>query len=143
MFYEPETGREGEGKNDGVQQAQVGRDADGYYVRGMVLEYANGGVRAVGQCRVMVDRSKVFEWPRRICVGNWEVPPPAHKGGGLFLKRARVRFEGEGEDGPETLGDGDGAGWTWWEMKGRVKWFFDAKQVKVEIEGGRMVNGRA
>ena len=52
----------------GVLSARAFYDGDNGLCRGILLCYENGGERAVGQCRIHVDRSLSVLRPTRVCV---------------------------------------------------------------------------
>lgn len=100
----------------GVSSARTFYDADSGLSRGILYRYDSGGERAVGQCRVGVDRSMSVLRPTRVCVRDttyltrlrkqeraWEPRPAAalsptglqaRAGGGLLLVGAGRRPRG-------------------------------------------------
>lgn len=52
---------------EGLRSVEVFYDENSRYCRGMLLNYQNGGCRAVGQCRIHVDPAKQFMKPSQIC----------------------------------------------------------------------------
>ena len=50
-----------------VASAKIFEDGDTGICRGILLIYENGGMRALGQCRVGVDKEREFQTPRHMC----------------------------------------------------------------------------
>ncbi|PSR75357.1 hypothetical protein BD289DRAFT_447826 [Coniella lustricola] len=61
-----------------VTSITVFRHADGA-CRGILLEYENHGLRAVGECRIGVDASDHYTEPTRICVGKHDSTALLHE----------------------------------------------------------------
>lgn len=51
----------------GISCAYLFEDSNTGCCRGIIFQYANGGSRAVGQCRIGVDRCTEYRWPSTIC----------------------------------------------------------------------------
>jgi len=77
------------------------------YCRGLLLEYENGGQRAVSQCRVCIDPVRTFEKPKRICWSRTKEED---------VPRKRVTFdEQESEDGE----------WAVYGMAGTLGFYYE------------------
>jgi hypothetical protein len=92
------------------------------YCRGMLLYYDNGGQRALGKCRVHVDRSETYIRPSSIAFVN----PPEYEDEGV-----KVRFNGPGgfEEGT----------WLHYSMTGKLEWWFVMSFTKLSVEGGTLI----
>ncbi len=55
---------------DNIGLVQVFFTDDGLHCRGLLFEYAGGGQRALGQCRLEVDRSETFTRVSHIAFAN-------------------------------------------------------------------------
>jgi hypothetical protein len=69
-------------------------DPDTGFCRGMLLEYANGAQRAVGDCRVGVDPVTTYTRPVRLCISR----------GKRTLPRVEGVYASEWDDGREKKG---------------------------------------
>lgn len=108
-----------------VTAAEVFRRGPGPYSRGILLTYGNGGQRALGECRLGVDSSRRYEWPRLLCTTmeskRSEVPPNRR------LWTAMVQFK----DAQAHEHDGDG--WKCYDMSGTLNFWFTHNQQYLEV----------
>jgi hypothetical protein len=104
-----------------VSQIEIFFEDDGVHCRGLLLEYASGAQRAVGQCRLLVDRSKAYARPSYIAFAN----------GAEGFPRAKISFEDVPED--------DGA-WSRYAMVGTLRFWFFPLWSRIEIRGGFELN---
>ncbi|RBQ69023.1 hypothetical protein FVER53590_00356 [Fusarium verticillioides] len=71
--------------------------ADGYYDRkngyckGLLLDYANGAQRAIGQCRVGIDPSKAYEEPSWFCYRDIYDPESFEETGSCVIECTTVK----------------------------------------------------
>lgn len=96
--------------------------------RGILFHYANGGKRAVGECRVGVYPSISFPAPARICLADvadtrlvikHEREPPLH---GAMVRFSAGKDHGHGEEG-----------WVCYEMRGEMRFWFTSEETKVVV----------
>ena len=97
----------------------------GFLCRGIVFTYENGGQRAVGDCRVRLDASVVYHFPRRFCVATTRAERSLSGVG--VLPWVRVCFSLYLL--PDHYRDGEDAGdWECYEMEGILMfWHVDTK----------------
>jgi hypothetical protein len=116
---------------EGVCRVRVFYHDDGVHCAGMLLDYENGGQRALGQCRLHVARSRTYERPSSIAYSNVLSLIGASPVVGLptYHQRVRVHFGGLPEDVRED---------EWWHvaMEGTVDfWFKHDDQVAMSVTG--------
>lgn len=97
-------------------------DQSAQYCKGMLVDYDDGGQRALGQCRLHVDPSKTFERPSRIAF--LRVPGP-------HSPRVIVLFDGLPSADDPRLDE-----WLYYEMKGTLDFWFSANHEYVVVRGG-------
>lgn len=98
---------------DGLYSAQVFRDG-GDCCRGIVLNYRNGGQRAIGQCRVGVDAIEEYIAPTHICWRTYTSSQNGRRG----LQCLKVELVSKST---RTHGDVE---WQWHEAKGMIHFSF-------------------
>ncbi|KAK4041089.1 hypothetical protein C8A01DRAFT_34823 [Parachaetomium inaequale] len=108
-----------------VGEIQIFFEDDGIHCRGLLLEYASGARKALGQCRLLVDRSKTYTSPSYIGFANVKGPPSAREPEGRPL--VMVSFEDVPED--------DGA-WSRYAMVGTLRFWFAPLWSRLEIQEG-------
>ncbi|KAL2162480.1 hypothetical protein VTH06DRAFT_7394 [Thermothelomyces fergusii] len=107
---------------DNVTRAHVFLEEDGVYCRGLLLEYANGGQKALGQCRVGVDR----------CATYTGVPSIAF----LNVRRRRLDSPFVWCEGTEVrFGDApqNDTAWSRHAMTGTLRFWFKLDESRLEI----------
>lgn len=108
----------------GVVRALTFPSPDGHHSRAMILHYADGAQRALGDCRVGIDQPEVWEMPRCICICN-TVPTSQN-----MLRLTKFRFsEPDHEQHTEP-------GWTCHDMSGIVELWFGGDEFRIRILGG-------
>jgi len=94
---------------------------------GILLRYENGGVRAVGQCRIHVDASESFTNPSRFCF-RFCTRVSGYKAG------VRVEF---GADGPDSPHLHEGGAWQCFPLRGTLEFTFTPSWSRIAmIEDG-------
>ncbi|KFA45817.1 hypothetical protein S40293_08974 [Stachybotrys chartarum IBT 40293] len=99
-----------------VVRAQVFLHGESRSCAGVLFTYKNGAQRAVGQCRIGLDRSRIYEHPKQMGLTlDMEISlgrPP-----GML-----VMFDGRycSHDGPLHVTDPDGSRWTQCPMSGEL-----------------------
>ena len=90
--------------------------------RGVVLHYEGGGARAVGECRLHVDRAERVDRPARVCFRTELVDSQSL----LTAHRVQAKFEQHAPSQPDSGLAALPAGWQARPMRGVVKfWFMD------------------
>ncbi|KAK8035332.1 hypothetical protein PG993_010327 [Apiospora rasikravindrae] len=108
---EPETTKYGNDNDNVLGQDEGNITSDGIICYAVLLEYANGGRRALGNCRLGVDPVVgTYLNPARICYRLFTQTTlnastvPRRGGGVAGLSRAAVRWVMQVEGGPESAG---------------------------------------
>ncbi|KAK3902516.1 hypothetical protein C8A05DRAFT_15426 [Staphylotrichum tortipilum] len=104
-----------------VRRVQVFLEEDYVHCRGVLLEYEGGGQRALGQCRLLLDRAKTYDRASQIAFTNvlrW----PA--GSEFDLEATKVVFDEVPEGGDSWLSFG---------MTGTLWFWFTEKETRVEM----------
>ena len=92
--------------------------------KGMLVDYDDGGQRALGQCRLYVDPSNTFKRPARIAFLNFKVTQAS-------TEEVYVLFE------ELPLADvAQSNGWRHYEMKGTLDFWFSVHYEYVAVRGG-------
>lgn len=132
---------------DHVTRAELYMEAGTGLARGMVMNYKDGSVRAVGECRVGIDPSIVVHDPWALCVRReWTTtaaaagaagvdvavtsgkppdsptPRPATMTEGRRRRTTRVILLGRGEYHP--VGHRADSRWVCWHMIGLICWYY-------------------
>ncbi|KAK3304762.1 uncharacterized protein B0T15DRAFT_252660 [Chaetomium strumarium] len=102
---------------ENVSQIRIFYHKGGIHCKGMVLEYNNGGQRAVGECRIMVDHCETFTRPSSIAFVN----------SGASLYQVKIRVDGPLDDGDE---------WMHYTMAGTLVFWFSGMKAHMSVEGG-------
>lgn len=111
-----------------VVSVEVFRDQTGF-CQGILLTYGNGGRRALGQCRLGVDRSIICKNPLRICAANFKFQPPKR---GYQLEVAKVEAGQDVKHSHRPLG----YPWKCFPMKGLLEFRYQCDQLQLyHIEG--------
>lgn len=114
---------------ENVKRIQVFyEDIDYIFVKGMLIQYENGGQRSLGQCRLFVARSKTFYKPTSISVANITRPR-------LDTKFRRFYYPLEG-DATRVLFDSvpiERELWTRSDMTGTIKFWFYWAETRIEL----------
>ncbi|KAM6520197.1 hypothetical protein FALCPG4_013750 [Fusarium falciforme] len=108
----------------GVVRAEIFRDPDTGFCRGILLTYGNGGQRALGQCRVGIDCSKTCTLPTWICIANFQHSPPKR---GYRLQVSEV----EVTHATEHTHRFQGVQWECFPMKGWLEFWFRRQESQV------------
>ena len=106
---------------DNVYWIQIFFTEDGLHCRGLLFEYVGGGQRALGQCRLGVDRSETFTCVSHIAFAN---VIRLETGSTEQLKATRVSFE--------EVPEGD-AGWSRFAMTGTLWFWFSPQETHLEM----------
>jgi hypothetical protein len=107
---------------ENVCKTQVFYEEDGIHCRGMLIEYNNGSQRALGECRLLVDRSETYHNPSLISFANTKrlrSRNPRWPRRFEECEAVQVRFDGVAFEGDT---------WTHSPMTGTLKfWFYWAE----------------
>ena len=120
-----------------VRRIRVFYHDDGVHCRGMVFEYDNGGQRAVGQCRVLVDECETYERPSSIAFANIMRTSIDGATGKVhrYPNSVQVSFDGPCMDGNK---------WSHYAMAGTLEFWFTFSLESVSVRGGTLLRrGRA
>ena len=110
---------------DNVSWIQLFHVEDGVHCRGLLLEYVGGGQRALGQCRLGVDRSKTYSRPSNMAFANVTRPRRGSDKDKIeMIEATRVGFDDVTED--------DGA-WTRFAMAGTLRFWFTYEEARLEV----------
>ncbi len=92
---------------------------DAKYCRGILLEYENGGQRAIGECRIGVDQYQIYRKPSRICYRylSLNVTPSTWE-----TTRTAMKVEGGSDDESDHTNEEEG--WKCCGMQGRLDFWF-------------------
>lgn len=115
-----------------VSRIRVSYHDDGMHCAGMLLEYDNGGRRAVGQCRLLVDACKTYERPPSIAFANLmgtNIDPTTGKVH-HYPDRVLVSFDGPCVDGNK---------WSQYAMAGTLEFWFTSWWGSISIRGGTLI----
>jgi hypothetical protein len=97
--------------------------------RGIIIEYENGGQRALGQCRVGVDRVVAVISPMRLCLAQLE--ETASSLHGVRVEVQTDQFCHHSED----------AGWKCYPLEGIIQFFFESHASScIVVDGSAAVN---
>jgi hypothetical protein len=99
---------------------------DGLHCRGLLLEYAGGGQRALGQCRLGVDQSKMYTRPSSMAFTNVTRPRPGSE------KHKIERIEAT-KVGFDDVPEGDGS-WSHFAMEGTLRFWFTYDEARLEVD---------
>ncbi|KAL2173135.1 uncharacterized protein P884DRAFT_265409 [Thermothelomyces heterothallicus CBS 202.75] len=108
-----------------VRQVRVFYRPDTKTCMGMLLDYDNGGQRAVGQCRLHVDPSRTF--PRPSFVAFLNLPE--------YGEGVRVLFG----DLPSLDEDEHGDSWCYFAMAGTLDFWFGPDAAAVSVREGKPI----
>ncbi|KAK3899000.1 hypothetical protein C8A05DRAFT_46825 [Staphylotrichum tortipilum] len=97
--------------------------------QGVVFHYEGGGARAVGQCRLQVDRAERVDRPARLCFRTENVETRDH----FVVYRVQARFEQHSPSTPDDDSD-QPEGWKTQSMRGIVKFWFSTGSSYLEVE---------
>jgi hypothetical protein len=93
--------------------------------KGMLVDYDDGGQRAVGQCRLHVDPSDTFKRPSRIAFLNFaDIPNSSTKEVYVLLDELPPADDPQLKD------------WQYYEMTGTLDFWFGAHHESMEVRGG-------
>jgi hypothetical protein len=110
---------------DSVSWIQLFYVEDGVHCRGLLLEYVGGGQRALGQCRLGVDRSKTYTRPSSMAFANVTRPRPGSERHKIDrIEATRVGFD----DSPEDDGP-----WLRFAMAGTLQFWFTYEEARLEV----------
>lgn len=112
-----------------VRRLSVFRGGPKGFCTGMLLEYADGAQRALGQCRVGVDPVEAHAGPSGICLG---LRLYTEAGVAVWLQTTDVRVAGGEECGHER--EGAGVGYSCFPMRGDLQFCFSDKETLVQIK---------
>ncbi len=98
--------------------------------RGIIFHYEGGGARAVGECRLHVDRAERVDRPARLCFWTETVPTRPH----CVSHRVWARFEQHPPSKPANEPDQLPGGWVAWPMRGIVKFWFERLTSFMAVE---------
>lgn len=106
-----------------LQSVEVFYDRDSRYCKGMLLNYQNGGCRALGLCRIGVDPSKEFWQPLQICYRMDSV----HRDGHQVLYNMQVDWRAGSHTHEEK-------GWNCQLLKGVLAFWYTYNSSFITIE---------
>lgn len=107
---------------------------DGVHCKGLLLEYANGGQRALGQCRLLVDRCETVVAPASVALANvvwWPRLGSASSTTEEPLRAIRVQFDGVHGDSDDDVS------WSHFAMAGTLQLWFIHSETVASVSGGR------
>lgn len=113
---------------DDVVSMEVYHDKALRICRGILVRYANGGERALGQCRIGVDSLRSFEQPTCFCFKKTNYLRPTTR-----VERAGIAIECHAE-AQHDHGEGE---WTCCEFPGRLEWWFTSEESRISFTPGR------
>ncbi|KAB5572269.1 hypothetical protein GE09DRAFT_1170482 [Coniochaeta sp. 2T2.1] len=94
---------------------------------GIMFRYQNGGVRAVGQCRLQVDPAEIFVQPVRLCFRA--TSSCSHRN--QMTHKVQVKFE---HDAPTDFTQKNFAGWESRPLVGLIKFWFTPESSFLVVE---------
>ncbi|KAF4447697.1 hypothetical protein F53441_8792 [Fusarium austroafricanum] len=104
-----------------VSHVQVLEDEETGFCKAIILDYENGARRALGNCRLGIDRVKAYLEPSRLCYR------PAGHASGIRRDIPAVRVEA----GSDSNHQHDEEGWVCSAMEGVVEFWFSREQSVV------------
>lgn len=106
---------------EGVSSVDVFQEENCQACRGIMLKYENGGLRAVGQCRIGVDATKLYSQPLWICFRT-----SGRAGQRSELCLTEVSFDSMAHHGAHY-------GWQCTRMQGLLQFWFSERASKLSI----------
>ncbi|PNY27728.1 Uncharacterized protein TCAP_02357 [Tolypocladium capitatum] len=106
-----------------VASIRIFNDREAQACRGIVIQYVNGSQRALGQCRVGIDRDRIVMGPRRFCFASFTF---GRSYSGEQLCAAKV-------ESSTTHHEHDGTDWACNELRGVLRFWFKNRQTKLEV----------
>ncbi|KAK4102523.1 hypothetical protein N658DRAFT_566091 [Parathielavia hyrcaniae] len=110
-----------------VLSTLVSYEQDNGYCRGILFRYQNGGSRAVGQCRRLVDPAESVVRPVQLC---FRITSSSWRWNRMVCS-VRVRFE---EGARTNHAEQDSDGWESRPMKGLLKFWFTRESSFLIVE---------
>ncbi|KAK4151892.1 hypothetical protein C8A00DRAFT_35462 [Chaetomidium leptoderma] len=107
---------------DNVWRIQAFLEEDDVHCRGLLLEYEGGGQRALGQCRLLVDRTKTYNRASKIAFTNVLRLPADSE---IDLEATKVAFDDEVPEG--------GDGWLSFGITGTLWFWFREEETRLEM----------
>lgn len=95
--------------------------------RGVLVQYDNGGERALGQCRIGVDAVRVYEQPACFCYKKTK-----------YLRQG-TRVERDGvqiECSTSKKHHHAEGGWVCCQFPGRLEWWFTSEEARISFTPG-------
>ncbi|KAF5000543.1 hypothetical protein FGRMN_1710 [Fusarium graminum] len=108
---------------ENVTRVQVLEDDDSGFCKAILLDYANGARRALGNCRFGIDRAKTYLRPSYICYRA------AGHASGIRRDIPAVRVEA----GCDANHDHEENGWVCSMMEGTMEFWFSKEQSVVRV----------
>ncbi|KAM0346229.1 hypothetical protein ACHAPU_005654 [Fusarium lateritium] len=108
---------------ENVTRVQVLEDDDSGFCKAILLDYGNGARRALGNCRLGIDRAKTYLRPSHICYRA------AGHASGIRRDIPAVRVEA----GCNANHDHEEDGWVCSMMEGTMEFWFSKEQSVVRV----------
>ncbi|KAL2018189.1 hypothetical protein VTK56DRAFT_1162 [Thermocarpiscus australiensis] len=119
---------------ENVQKVRAFYSEGGIRCKGMLIEYANGGQRAVGQCRLLVDPCKVYRRPSSISFQKtWRHEPASPDWVAEVSYHRGVQFDVASQNGFSS------SSWAHFAMAGTLRFWFTASSAFMSISGGHRI----
>ncbi|KAH6988524.1 hypothetical protein EDB80DRAFT_782172 [Ilyonectria destructans] len=121
---------------EGVTQVHIFEDKDDKFCQGIILQYANGAQRALGQCRFGLDSVTTVANPLQICLAEYEYRPKGPIQPPRLPTRLRVRFFSDDDDETHETNDGKTT-WKSFPVKGAIEFWFHGFRTIVRLFANR------
>ncbi|KAH8683636.1 hypothetical protein BGZ61DRAFT_424903 [Ilyonectria robusta] len=117
---------------EGVTRVHTFEDKDDKFCQGIILEYANGSQRAIGQCRFGLDPVTTVVNPSQICLAENEYRPKEPIRPPRLPTRMRVRFFSDDDYKRHKAHDGKTI-WKSFPVKGTIEFWFHGFRTIVRL----------
>lgn len=121
---------------EGVTRVHTFEDKDDKFCQGIILEYANGAQRALGQCRFGLDPVSTVTNPSEICLAEYEYHPNGPVQPRQLPTRMRVRFFSDDDYKRHKTHDGKTI-WKSFPVKGAIELWFHGVRTIVRLFANR------
>ncbi|KND91539.1 hypothetical protein TOPH_03860 [Tolypocladium ophioglossoides CBS 100239] len=107
-----------------VSSIRIFNEMEAQACRGIVIQYVNGSQRALGQCRVGIDRDQIVMRPRRLCLASFALGR-SYTGDQLYGTKV--------ESSTTLHHKHDRTDWACNELRGVLRFWFKNQQTKLEL----------